>query len=122
VNVLLDTSVWIKHFRASNLEVVRLLEQELIVSHQYVIAELACGSLKSRSETIGYLQDLMQLQTIAIPDVMEFIEARQLYSRGIGLVDAQLLAAALLSPNTLLWTHDTRLEDVAKELNVCYSA
>ena len=118
--MLLDTSVWIRHFRASNLEVVRLLDQELVVSHEYVTAELACGSLKSRSETIGYLQDLMQLKTISVSDVMKFIEARKLYSRGIGLVDAQLLAAVLISPDTLLWTHDRRLREIAIELNVSY--
>jgi len=122
VNVLLDTSVWIQHFRESSDTVVRLLNDELVVSHEYVVAELACGSLKSREETIGYLSALVTLPTVSITEAMTLIETRALFSRGIGLVDVQLLASTLISPDTRLWTRDNRLRDVATELCIAYTS
>jgi len=121
VNVLLDTSVWIQHFRESSDEVVRLLNDELVVSHEYVVAELACGSLKSREDTIDYLNALVTLPTVSITEAMILIETRALFSRGIGLVDVQLLASTLISPDTHLWTWDNRLHDIAAELGIAYS-
>jgi len=122
VNVLLDTSVWIRHFRDSNDEVVRLLNDELVVSHEYVVAELACGSLKSREDTIGYLKALVTLPTVSITEAMILIESRALFSRGIGLVDVQLLASTLISPDTQLWTWDNSLHDIAAELGIAYAS
>jgi len=122
VNVLLDTSVWIRHFRESSDEVVRLLNDELVVSHEYVVTELACGSLKSREDTIGYLSALVTLPTVSITEAMILIETRALFSRGIGLVDVQLLASTLISPDTKLWTRDNRLHDVAAELGIAYTS
>ena len=121
MNVLLDTSVWIQHFRESSDEVVRLLNDELVVSHEYVVAELACGSLKSREDTISYLKALVTLPTVSITEAMILIETRALFSRGIGLVDVQLLASTLISPDTQLWTRDNRLHDVAAELGIAYT-
>jgi len=121
VNVLLDTSVWIQHFRESSDEVGRLLNDELVVSHEYVVAELACGSLKSREDTIGYMNALVTLPTVSITEAMTLIETRALFSRGIGLVDVQLLASTLISPDTRLWTWDNRLHDVATELGIAYN-
>ena len=114
MNVLLDTSVWIRHFRESS--------DELVVSHEYVIAELACGGLKSREDTIGYLNALVTLPTVSINELMILIESRALFSRGIGLVDVQLLASTLISPDTKLWTRDNRLQDVAAELGIVYTS
>ena len=121
MTVLLDTSVWIRHFKESSDEVVRLLNDELVVSHEYVVAELACGSLKSREDTIGYLSALVTLPTVSITETMTLIETRALFSRGIGLVDVQLLASTLISPDTKLWTRDNRLHDVAAELGIAYT-
>lgn len=120
MNVLLDTSVWIRHFKESSDEVVRLLNDELVVSHEYVVAELACGSLKSREDTIGYLNALVTLPAVSINEAMILIETRALFSRGIGLVDVQLLASTLISPDTQLWTRDNRLHDIATELGIAY--
>jgi len=122
LNVLLDTSVWIQHFRESSDEVVRLLSDELVVSHEYVVAELACGSLKSRKDTIGYLNALVTLPTVSISEAMILIETHALFSRGIGIVDVQLLASTLISPDTKLWTWDNRLQDVAAELGIAYTS
>jgi len=120
VNVLLDTSVWIRHFKTSNLRVVQLLESESVVSHEFVVAELACGSLKSREETLGYLKELVALPTVSTQEILLFIETKKLYSRGIGLIDAHLLASTLIMPDTQLWTADKRLENIAQELGLAY--
>lgn len=120
MNVLLDTSVWIDHFRTANLDVIRLLETDRVVCHEFVIAELACGSLKARDETLGYLKALRSLSTLSTNEVLLLIESRALYSRGIGMVDAQLLASTLVSPDTQLLTLDTRLNELATELEIAY--
>ena len=118
MNILLDTSVWIRHFRDSNAEAVRLLHAERVVAHNFVIAELACGSLRERENTLNYLKALPTLPTVRIEEVMTLIEKRPLYSRGIGLIDAQLLASVLITPNTRLWTWDVRLQHIAVELGI----
>jgi len=120
VNVLLDTSVWIRHFKTSNLRVVQLLESESVVTHEFVVTEMACGSLKSREETLGYLKELITMPTVSIQEVLLLIETKKLYSRGIGLIDAQLLASTLIVPDTQLWTADKRLENIAHELGIAY--
>ena len=121
MSVLLDTSVWIRHFKTSNLRVVQLLESELVVSHEFVVAEMACGSLKSREETLGYLKELIALPTVSTQEVMLLVESRKLYSRGIGLIDAHLLASALIVPDTQLWTADKRLASIAQELGIAFT-
>ena len=120
MSVLLDTSVWIHHLKRNDPEVVRLLEEQLVVVHEFVIAELACGSLKARAETLGYLNALPMVGSINTNEVMSFIEARSLYSRGIGLVDVQLLGSVVVSGQAALWTRDKRLSEVAGELGVEY--
>jgi predicted nucleic acid-binding protein len=122
VNVLIDTSVWVRHFRSSNTDVVRLLDRERVVSHDFVVGELACGSLKARQVTIGYLQELISLPVMSVSEVLILIESKELYSRGIGLIDAQLLASTLATPDTMLWTVDKRLGQIATELEVSYIA
>lgn len=120
MSVLLDTSVWIRHFKTSNLRVVQLLESESVVSHEFVVTEIACGSLKSREETLGYFQELITLPTVSAQEVMLLIESKRLYSRGIGLVDAHLLASTLIVPDTQIWTADKRLESIAREMGIAY--
>ncbi len=122
MNVLLDTSVWIHHFKTNDPQVVHLLEEQFVVVHEFVIAELACGSLKSRVETLRYLKDMPTLRPINSEEIMRFIEARKLYSRGIGLVDVQLLGSVVVNGDTTLWTRDARLKEVSNELDVSYRA
>ena len=120
MSVLLDTSVWIHHFKRNDPHVVQLLEEQRVVVHEFVIAELACSSLKSRTETLRYLSDMPMVQPVSTDEVMSFIEGRKLYSRGIGLVDVQLLGSVVLSGNATLWTRDKRLGEVAGELGLGY--
>jgi predicted nucleic acid-binding protein len=95
----------------------RLFNEEIRM-HPFVLAELALGSLVERRKTLSELERLTQVQVAHLDEVRSMIEAHSLYSRGIGLTDAHLLASCLMSPGTQLWTRDTRLENVARALGV----
>ncbi len=123
--ILADTSVWIDHFRSGSLspknknkDLRKHLNEGQIVIHPAIIAELALGSLKERSKTLSLLDLLPQVQVAQLSEVRRMIEARSLYSLGIGLIDAQLIAAVFINPSTLLWTRDKRLRKAAEGLGI----
>ena len=116
--ILADTSVWIDHFRSGNRELQNALNHGEIVIHPWIIAELAIGSLKERAHTLALLDLLPQVRLAQLSELRLMIEARRLYSLGIGLTDAQLIASVFLSAPTLLWTKDKRLRKVAESLGI----
>jgi len=116
--ILADTSIWIDHFRSGNKEVMKLLDHGQIVIHPFIVAELALGSLRDRSKTLALLDLLPRLRVAQLSEVRQMIEARSLYSRGIGLTDAHLIAAIFLNPSTLLWTKDIQLRNVCEALRI----
>lgn len=116
--VLVDTSVWIGHFRAANHELVQLLEDGDVSTHPFIIGELACGNLSNRTGILDLFAQLPRAQVASDPEVLAMIERRRLMGRGIGFVDAHMLAAAALTPFTRLWTLDKRLAKIAGELGV----
>ena len=120
--VLVDTSVWVAHFRKSNATFQSLLANDQILSHPLVIIELACGSPPSpRSKTLDYLKKLQQATVATTHETLEFIEKHQLYESGCGAIDISLLTSTLLSGNTLIWTLDKHLESLATKLGISYS-
>jgi predicted nucleic acid-binding protein len=115
--VLADTSVWIEHLRRGHPGLTELLRQGLVLMHPSVAGELACGNLKNRA---AILADLFALPTTTVAsdgEVLQLIEDRRLWGRGLGWIDAQLLASALIS-NCRLWTLDKRLAAIASDLKV----
>ncbi|MGA3264786.1 MAG: PIN domain-containing protein [Terracidiphilus sp.] len=116
--ILADTTIWVDHFRAPNDELRNLLGNEEIVMHPFIVAELALGSLGQRTVKLKALDDLPAVQVARIEEVRMMIEAHSLHSRGIGLIDAHLIASCLIHPSTLLWTYDKRLSDVAEALGI----
>ena len=94
------------------------LNEGRIVIHPSIIAELALGSLERRAETLALLDLLPQVRVAQLSEVRRMIEARRLYSLGIGLTDAQLIAAVFINPSTLLWTRDKRLRKAAEGLGI----
>jgi predicted nucleic acid-binding protein len=116
--ILADTSVWIDHFRASDPELAAQLGIGQIVVHPFIIAELALGSLPQRAKILGALDLLPSVRVARLDEVRQMIESRRLFSLGIGLTDAHLIAAVLITPSTLLWTRDKRLRSVAESLDV----
>jgi predicted nucleic acid-binding protein len=120
VNVLVDTSVWVGHFKQNNEHLVALLEQGCVVNHPYVVVELACGTPPNRNSIIALLS-LLETVTVATPaEVLLLIERRGPFGRRCGFVDLSLLASILLHPQTRLWTLDQRLQSVADEAGRSY--
>ena len=118
--VLVDTSVWINHFRNSDRHLEKLLFNGEVVCHAHIIGELACGNIKNRKEIISLLQALPQAPVVEFEEFLYFIEENQLSGKGIGFVDIHLLASAKLG-QVPLWTADKRLKSASAELNLSYT-
>ncbi|MGA7521224.1 MAG: PIN domain-containing protein [Acidobacteriaceae bacterium] len=118
--ILADTSIWIEMFRRGEFkaELNTLIANDQLCTHPFVVAELACGSLPARQETLAYLDNLIALRPVRLADVRIMIEARRLASRGIGLTDAHLIASCLATPGTRIWTVDAALGKVAESLGL----
>ncbi|MGB9197186.1 MAG: type II toxin-antitoxin system VapC family toxin [Terriglobales bacterium] len=116
--ILADTSIWIDHFRSGDKEMGKRLRQGEIVTHPFIVAELALGSLKQRARTLALLDLLPHLSVAQSDEVRKLIEARRLYNLGIGLIDANLIASALINSPTLLWTRDKSLRRAAEGLGI----
>ena len=120
MNVLVDTSVWVAHFRQRDEHLVTLLNEGLVLCHPYVVTEIACGTPPDRREVIQILSDLDTTTVATQEEVLELIERHALFGKGCGLVDLSLLASALLTGHTLLWTLDARLLKLAIVLSRAY--
>lgn len=117
--VLVDTSVWVSHFRGGNTLLQTLLLEEVVVCHPFIIGEVACGHLKDRKEIISLFQALPSVTMPEHTEVLEFLERNRLMGLGMGWIDVHLLASALLN-RVSLWTMDKKLREVATRLNVRY--
>lgn len=116
--ILVDTSVWIAHFRTGSARLSSLLEQDQVLTHPFVVGELACGVLPGRrAQVLAHLDELPEAPVAPHPDVMRLIEARKLAGTGIGWVDAHLLASSLLAP-ARLWSLDRAVTRQARNLGV----
>ena len=116
--ILADTSIWIDHFRLGDTDLQKALNLGQILIHPWVIAELALGSLRDRTRTLAMLDLLPQAKVAQISELRHMIEARRLYSLGMGLTDAHLIASVLLNPPMLLWTRDKQLRKIAAALGI----
>lgn len=119
--ILVDTSIWIDHFRKNNPHFKVLLTQGIVATHSLVIGELACGNLKARSNIITWLSVLPKVDLADHREALFFIEERRLMGLGIGIVDVHLLASAIIS-NVSLWTLDKRLLIAARQLGASYES
>lgn len=115
--ILADTSVWAEHLRRGNRTLQQLLREGQVWCHPFVIGELACGTMRNRGAILELLQKLPSAPVADHAEVLSLIESRRLMGRGLGWVDAHLLAGALLSA-TQLWTLDSPLREAAHALNL----
>lgn len=117
--VLIDTSVWVEHFRKGEIGLEALLNDSRVSCHPFIVGELACWNLKKRTEILSLLHTL----PVAIPaeheEVMRVIEKYRLMGKGLGYVDMHLLASAMLT-NISLWTLDERFYKVSSMLGIAY--
>jgi predicted nucleic acid-binding protein len=116
--ILADTSVWIDHFRKGDAWLARLLNEAQILTHPFVIGEIALGSLKNPRRVLSELKDLPEANPASDDEVLAFIEAARLTGSGIGYLDAHLLASVRLTPDAKIWTRDKRLRAVAEALGL----
>jgi predicted nucleic acid-binding protein len=120
--ILVDTSIWVDHLRSGNAGLARLLEKGQVLVHPFVIGEMALGNLKHRDVVLGAMHDLPHANVATDSEVLHFIDREVLFGRGIGYVDAHLLASIRLTPGTSLWTRDKRLHAVADQIGVVTEA
>lgn len=122
IGVLVDTSVWVEHFRKGSSALVNLLGQDQVLTHPMVLGELACGTPPERTHTLADLGSLRHTQQASVREVMDFVDRERLYGLGCGLVDMVLLASALMSPGISLWTLDKRLATLARRFDILHRA
>ena len=114
---LIDTSVWIQHFRHGDDRLKTALEENRALGHDWITGELACGHLQQRRATLELLNRLPKTPTIRHRELLFFIDEHRLFGIGLGLVDLQLLAACRVA-SCGLWTNDKALMNAARNLNI----
>jgi hypothetical protein len=116
-DVLVDTSVWVDHLNKGEPLLQNLLSSAKVTTHPFIIGELACGQLSNRTEILRLLSELPLVTIASNEEVMHLIEKHKLGGKGLGWIDAHLLASALLD-HMPLWTRDRKLSAVAKTLRI----
>ena len=111
--ILVDTSVWIDHFRAADQQLSALLSRNEVLAHPFVIGEIALGSVAKRAEVLRYFSNLPAAVAATHDEVMHFIDRHNLANSGLGYIDAHLLASAVLTPGGGLWSRDKTLRAAA---------
>ncbi len=117
--MLVDTSVWVDHFKHGNSSLVSLLAADCVSIHPLIIGD-ACGTPPNRQDTLGHIGNFNQVKQATIGEAMAFIERERLYGLGCGLIDILLLTSTLLTTGATLWTLDKRLAALAERLGVLY--
>lgn len=117
--VLVDTCVWVRHFRQRNALLAAMLEDGEVWSHPIVVGELTMGTLKNRQQTIFDLSQLSRPPLASFSETRQMVESRRLWGRGIQWNDARILASSVLG-EIPLWTFDLRLQLIARELEIAF--
>jgi predicted nucleic acid-binding protein len=118
--IIADSSIWIDHLNKGDAKLAACLKRRRIVLHPMVIGEIALGSISNRTVVLEELAALPQTPPASHAEVMAMIGWLELWNRGIGYVDAHLIAATRRTSGTLLWTRDKRLREQAERLDVAY--
>jgi predicted nucleic acid-binding protein len=112
--VLVDTSVWVAHFRQPDARLQELLHNDQALCHPLIVLEIACGTPPARQRTLADLRSLRRPVIASEDEILTLIERERLADSGCGAVDAALLASVLLTPGARLWTSDRNLAAVAR--------
>lgn len=115
--ILVDTSVWIDHFRRRNTRLIELLDEGVVLCHPFVVGELACGNLQNREEILGLLAALPEARAAEHKEVLHVVRRYHLHAHRLGWIDMHLLASALLN-RSRLWSLDKPLSRVARTLKI----
>lgn len=118
--VLVDTSVWVEHFRQRSPALTHLLALDLVMTHPLILGELACGTPPNRAQTLADLSELHRPPQATVSEVINFIEQERLFGLGCGLIDLMLLSSTLMAPGLELWTRDKRLHALAARFGIAH--
>lgn len=118
--ILVDTSVWVDHLRSGVQDLMTELDHGAVLMHPFVLGELACGILRNRASLLGLLGSLPSAVAATDAETLAFIERRALHGKGIGYLDAHLLASVQLTAGATLWTRDRRLRGLAETLGCAF--
>ncbi|HEX4182140.1 MAG TPA: type II toxin-antitoxin system VapC family toxin [Caulobacteraceae bacterium] len=119
--ILVDTSIWADHLRSGDSALSDLLNAGSVLGHAFVVGELALGHLRQRRTVLDLLANLPQAIVAQDAEVLRFIDANEIFGRGVGYIDAHLLAATRLTAGARLWTRDKRLMAVAADLGLAFA-
>jgi predicted nucleic acid-binding protein len=111
--ILIDASVWIEHVRARDEIMLSLIQDRLVLTHPFVIGELALGHVRRRDMVLAELQELPLAKIATDGEVLRFVASNRLFGLGIGYIDAHLLASCMLTKSSSIWTLDKRLRAAA---------
>ena len=121
MSVLVDTSVWVAHFKRRNESLVVLMLRDEALTHPLVLGELACGTPPApRERTLGDIGLLRPAVQASWDEVMAFIEQEKLFGLGCGIVDMSLMASTLMTPGSRLWTLDKHLASLAARFDIAF--
>ena len=115
--MIVDSSVWIDHFREPNVDLESFLDEGRVTTHPFVIGELACGSLRRRDDILTLMEALPAAPIATHEEVMGFIDRHHLHGSGLGWIDMHLLASARLIRQPL-WSAERRLRQAAVRLGL----
>lgn len=122
--VLVDTSVWVRALAGR--EPYRrgldaLLSRDEVLGHDLIYGELLVGDRGGRKKLLAVYAQMHWAATVTHAEVVTLVRTRNLHGRGIGWIDAHLLASSLVE-DAAFWTADGALAGVAKALGVAYGS
>lgn len=120
--ILADSSAWIDHLRAGNLQMAEWLDLGEVLMHPFVLGELACGNLKNRPQLLRDFSRLPFAAVAANSEVLQFIERYSLMGKGVGYIDVHLLASTAITDGARIWSRDKRLMSIAEKLDLAFDA
>ena len=115
--ILVDSSVWIDHFRRVHPSLVEALEASDVLCHPFVLGEVACGHIPLRQRVLSLMARLPVVVPVSHQEALAFLDAHELAGAGLGWVDVHLLASATLA-RAQLWTRDKALERAATRIGL----
>jgi predicted nucleic acid-binding protein len=115
--ILVDTSVWVDHFRHGNSRLAQLLLDGEVMCHPFVVGELACGFLTRRADILSLLSTLPSLAVADHAEALRLVDMQRLFGRGLGWIDVHLLASAVLA-KVPVWSLDKTLSRTATALGM----
>jgi predicted nucleic acid-binding protein len=114
--ILADTSIWIDHFRYGDAELRKVIDEDRLLCHPFIVGELALGSLRERDAVLAFLAAQREVTIATHSEVITTIDRYSIFSMGIGYTDAHLLTSTLLDRRSSLWTRDKRLVAAAQKV------